>query len=76
MTSQPIKPTKLPLKYPYIIYFSSEHCAPNCPKKTEVHNMFRTKLTTITTIVAKNPKLDNVPANVIGVMTHSQVLEQ
>jgi hypothetical protein len=77
VTTQPIKPTKLPLKYPYIIYSSSKHCAPNCPKHIEVQNMFQIKPTITTTIVAKNPKPNNVPINVIVVvMTHNQVPEQ
>ncbi len=36
MIAQPFKPTRMPLRYPCIIYSSSEHCALNCPKKTEV----------------------------------------
>jgi hypothetical protein len=38
--AQPIKPTKVPLKYPCIICYSYEHHEPNCPRKTKVHNMF------------------------------------
>jgi hypothetical protein len=39
--------------------------------------MFQTKPTITTTILAKNPKPDNVPINVIVVVTTcSQVLEQ
>ncbi len=32
--TQPIKPTRVPLKYPYIICSNFEHCALDCPKKT------------------------------------------
>jgi hypothetical protein len=39
--------------------------------------MFRTKPTTIATVVTKNLKSNHVPINVVDVvMTHSQVLEQ
>jgi hypothetical protein len=38
--------------------------------------MFWTKPTITTTVVAKNPKPDNVPINVVAtIMTHSQILE-
>jgi hypothetical protein len=40
--AQLVKPTKVPLRYPYIIYSSFEHHAPYCPRKTEVQNMFQT----------------------------------
>jgi hypothetical protein len=64
----------MPLRYPCIIYSSSKHHAPNCPRKTKVQNMFWTKPITTATIVTKNPKPDNVPVNVIVVITtHSQV---
>ncbi len=77
MTTQLVKPTKMPLRYPCVIYFSSKHYAFDCLRKAEVQNMFRTKPTTTTTIVTKNPKPDHVPINVVVVvMIHSQVLEQ
>jgi hypothetical protein len=64
----------VPLKYPCIICYSSEHCALDYPRKGEVLNMFWTKLIINATIVSKNPKPDNVLVNVIVVaMTHSQV---
>jgi hypothetical protein len=31
VTTQPAKSTKVPLRYPCIIYSSFEHHAPNCP---------------------------------------------
>ncbi len=75
--AQLVKPTIVPLKYPCIIYFSSKHRAPNYPRKIEVQNMFRTKLTITATIVTKNLKHYNVPVNVVDdVTTCSQVLEQ
>jgi hypothetical protein len=38
--AQPVKPTKMPLRYPCIICYSSEHHAPNCFKKIKVQNCF------------------------------------
>ncbi len=75
--AQLVKPTIVPLKYPCIIYFSSKHRAPNYPKKIEVQNMLRTKLTITATIVTKNPKHDNVPVNVVDdVIACNQVPKQ
>jgi hypothetical protein len=34
ITTQPVKPTIVPLRYPCIIYSSSEHCAFDCPRNT------------------------------------------
>ncbi len=31
---------KMPLRYPCIICYNSKHCAPNCPRKKKVHNVF------------------------------------
>jgi hypothetical protein len=77
VTTQPIKPTKVPLKYPYIIYSNFERCAPNCPKKIKVHKMFRTKPTTTAIVIAKLFKLDNVTINAIAIVaTCNQVPEQ
>jgi hypothetical protein len=74
---QPVKLATVPLKYPCIIYHSSEHHAPNCPKKAEVQNMFLIKPKIILTIATKNLKLNNVPVNVIPTITTcSQELEQ
>jgi hypothetical protein len=71
-----VKPTRVPLRYPYIIYSSFEHRAPDCSKKTKVQNMFQTKPIIIATIVTKNPKPDNVPINVIvTIMIQNQVPE-
>jgi hypothetical protein len=75
--AQPIKPTKVPLKYSCIICSSFEPHAPNCLRKTNDQNMFQTKPTTTTTIVSKPFKFDNVPINVVVViMTCNQVPEQ
>ncbi len=77
MITQPIKPNRVPLRYPCIICSNSEHCALDCPRKVEVQNMFQTKPTTTTNVVAKNPKPNNVLVIVVDVvMTCSQVLEQ
>jgi hypothetical protein len=74
---QHVKLVRVPLKYLGIIYYSFEHCAPDCLKKTEVQNMFQNKPTTTTTIMAKSSKSDNVPINVVIVVTTcNQVLEQ
>jgi len=77
MTAQPIKPTRVPVRYLYIISFSFEHHALDCLRKVEVQTMFLTKPTTTTTIIAKNLKPNNVLINVVIVMmTCSQVLKQ
>ncbi len=36
VTTQLVKPAKVPLRYPCIIYSSSEHCAHDCLRKVEV----------------------------------------
>jgi hypothetical protein len=73
----PIKPTTIPLQYPCIIYSNVEHCAPNCLKQIKVQNMFHTKTNFATTLVPKPLKLDNVPINVVIIVTTcSQVQEQ
>jgi hypothetical protein len=36
ITTQPTKPTRVPLRYPCIICFNFEHHAPNYPRKTKV----------------------------------------
>jgi len=74
--AQPIKLTRMPLRYPCIICFSFEHHAHDCPKKTKVPNVLQTKLTTIVILVTKNPKLDHVPFHVVVVTTRNQVPEQ
>jgi hypothetical protein len=74
VTTQPIKLTKVPLKYLCIIYSSFKHRAHDCLKKTKVQNMFWTKPTTTAVIVTSFLKLDNVPINVVvAITTHSQV---
>ncbi len=35
-----IKPIRVPLRYPYFIFFNYGHCGPNCLKKMVVQNMF------------------------------------
>ncbi len=55
--AQPIKPIKIPLHYPCIIYFSADYRFGNYPRKTEIQNMFRTKLFSFSTMACKPPKL-------------------
>jgi hypothetical protein len=43
VTTQLVKPTRMPLRYPCIICSSFEHRAFHYPRKTKVHNMFWTK---------------------------------
>ncbi len=72
--AQHVKPIKVPSRYPCIIYSNFEHWAPNCLKKAKVQNMFRIKPTATANVVAKNPKLYNVPFNVvIAITTHNKV---
>jgi hypothetical protein len=75
--AQHVKSARVPLRYPCIIYSSSKHRVPNYPRKIEVQNIFQTKPNITTTLVTKSPKLDNVPVNVVVVVTtRSQTLEQ
>lgn len=39
VTAQLVKPTIVPLRYLCIIYYSSKHCALDCPIKAKVQNM-------------------------------------
>jgi hypothetical protein len=55
VTAQLVKPTRVPLRYPCYICFSSKHHAHDCPKKTKVHNMFQTKPTTTAIPITKKP---------------------
>jgi hypothetical protein len=72
-----VKPTTIPLQYPCIIYYSVEHCAPYCFKQIKVQNMFHSKTNFVIIVVPKPLKLDNVPINVVTIVTTcSQVLEQ
>ncbi len=67
---------RMPLIYPCIICFNSEHHARDCPRKTKVHNMIQTKLTATVILVTKNPELENVPVHVVVITTRNQVPEQ
>jgi uncharacterized Fe-S cluster protein YjdI len=69
MTTKLVKLVKVPLIYPSIICFSSKHCVHGCPRKAKVQNMLWTKPNTTTIVSTKNPKLDNVPINVVVVIT-------
>jgi hypothetical protein len=55
-----VKPTRMPLRYPCIICYSSKHRALDCPRNTKVYNMFWTKPTTTTIAITRNPKPNNV----------------
>ncbi len=68
--SQPIKLIKVPICYPCITYFNIEHRFGECPKKIEIQNMFRTKpINSNATITHKPSKTNNVPINIIVVVT-------
>ncbi len=68
--TQPIKLRKIYVHYPCINYCNVEHRSRECPRKIEVHNMFKTKsISYNATITLKPPKTDNVPINVVFVVT-------
>jgi hypothetical protein len=68
--TQPGKLGKIHVHCPYIIWYSVKHRYRECPRKIEVHNMFKTKpISSNVTTTLKPPKLDNVPINVIVVVT-------
>lgn len=72
-----VKPTTIPLQYPCIIYSRGEHCAPYCFKQIKVQNMFHSKTNFVIIVVPKPLKHDNVPINVVTIVTTcSQILEQ
>jgi hypothetical protein len=67
---QPIKSRKILVCYPCIICSSIEHRSRKCPKKIEVHNMFRVKpVSSNATMAPKSSKTDNVPVNVVAIVT-------
>jgi hypothetical protein len=72
--TQLVKLGKILVCYSYIICFSIEHRSGECPRKIEVQNMFRIKhISSNGTTTLKPFKTDNVPINVIVVVTnHSQ----
>jgi hypothetical protein len=39
VNAQFIKPIRMPLRYPCIIYYNSKHRVPDCPKKAVVQNI-------------------------------------
>jgi hypothetical protein len=71
--TQLVKSRKIPIHYPCIICYSVEHRYGECPRKTEVYNMFRTKLVSFNvTITPKLLKTNNVLIiAVVVVTTHS-----
>jgi hypothetical protein len=72
--TQLVKLGKIHVHYPCIICFNVEHRLGKCPKKIEVQNMFRIKpINFNAAIVFKPPKTDNMPVNVVVVVTtHNQ----
>jgi hypothetical protein len=74
--AQLFKPSRVPLKYPCITCSIFEHHALNCPRKTKVQNMFRTKPNNIAIVTMKFFKPDNVLVNVVVVMTCNQIPKQ
>jgi hypothetical protein len=74
ITTQPVKLVKVPLTYPCIIYFSFEHHAFDCSKKTKIQKIFQINPTTTTTIVTKPFKPNNILINIVVTITkRSQV---
>ncbi len=68
--TQPIKSGKIPIRYPFRIYYIVERKSRKCPKRIEVQNMFRTKLVSFNvTTTPKQPKTNNVPINVVAIVT-------
>ncbi len=57
-----------------IIYFNVDHRYGECPRKFEVHNLFKTKhVSSNVTTTLKSPNINNVLVNVVVVITtHNQ----
>ncbi len=57
----------------YIICSNIEHRLGECPRKTEVHDMFKIKLVNfIVPTTYEPPKTNNMLVNVVVVTTHNQ----
>ncbi len=68
--TQPVKVGTIHVRCPCIIYFIIKHKSKECCRKIEVHNMFRTKHFSYNAMTTpKPPKINNVPINVIVVIT-------
>jgi hypothetical protein len=68
--TQHVKSRKIHVCYPCIICSNIEHRFGECPRKIEVHNMFKTKpISSNATTTPKPPKTDNVLVNVVVVVT-------
>jgi hypothetical protein len=67
--TQPVKPRKIHVCYPYIIFSSIKYRFREYPRKIEVQNMFKTKLVNSSATTPKLPKIDNVPINVVVFVT-------
>jgi hypothetical protein len=65
-----IQPIKIHVCYPYIMCSNVQYRLRKCPKKIEVHNMLIVKLVKFNaTTTFKPPKTNNVPVNVVVVIT-------
>jgi hypothetical protein len=74
---QPVKLARVPLQYPCIICYSVKHHILDCLKKIENQSMFCIMTNFVAIVVPKDFKLDNVPVNVIVIITTcNQVPEQ
>jgi hypothetical protein len=68
--TQLVKSGKVLVHYPCIICSNVEHRFGKCPRKIEVHNMFKIKHVSYNSITTpKPPKTDNVSINVITDVT-------
>jgi hypothetical protein len=68
--TQLAKLVKIPICYPCIICYSVEHRYGECSKKIEVQIMLRIKFINFNaTTTPKLPKHDNVPINVVAIVT-------
>ncbi len=75
--AQPIKLAKVPLRYPFMICYSSKHRALANPRKMKIQKMFRTKPTTTSIVIPTTSRLDNVPITVFTtVTTHNRIPKQ
>jgi hypothetical protein len=72
--TQLVKLGKIDVRYPCLIYSNAAHRSGKCPKKIEVQNMLKTKHVNYNVTKTPKPlKTNNVPVNVVGVVTtHSQ----
>lgn len=75
VTTQPTKPFRIPLTYPYTICSNINHWSRDCPEKHNHKICFEQNW--LISIIPKLPKTNNVPINVIViVITWSQIIGQ